>query len=96
MLEIFSTLGILVNCGLLVTFGVVQRIFPHVTHFDSIMIIIVTEHVFLGFNKLLSYSIPDLPRWILIEKSKLEFRRREALRVRNIRAVTLFYTLNFL
>jgi hypothetical protein len=36
---------------------------------------------------LLSYSIPDLPKWILIEKSKLEFKRREALRQLETREV---------
>lgn len=80
VLEIFSTLGILVNCGLLVTFGVIQRLFPSVSYHQSILIAIVLEHLFLGINKLLSYSIPDYPKWILIEKSKLEFKRREALR----------------
>jgi len=43
VLEIFSTLGILVNCGLLVTFGVIQRLFPSVTYHQSILIAIVLE-----------------------------------------------------
>lgn len=39
------------------------------------------QHIFLAFNKFLTYAIPKLPKWIIIEKSKLEYKRREALRV---------------
>jgi hypothetical protein len=43
VLEVFSTLGIVVNCGLLVTFGVIQKIFPSVTYFQSIIVVIILE-----------------------------------------------------
>ena len=42
------------------------------------------QHIFFAFNQLLSYAIPDVPRWIIVEMSKLEFRRRNALRVNRI------------
>ena len=35
----------------------------------------------MAFNKFLTLTIPKLPKWIVIEKCKLEFKRREALKV---------------
>ncbi|CAF0827149.1 unnamed protein product [Brachionus calyciflorus] len=80
VIETFSILGIIVNCGLLITFGVIQKLLPSVTFYESVAIVIVVEHVFLGFYKVLNYSLPKLPRWIIVAKSRLEYRRREALR----------------
>lgn len=80
VLEVFSILGITVNCALLVTFGVVQKLVPSFEFYEGIMLIVVIEHVFLGLNKLLVYSLPHFPSWIRVEKRKLEFKRREALR----------------
>ena len=43
VLEVFSILGIIVNCALLVTFGVIQKLFPSLSFYDSIMVIILIE-----------------------------------------------------
>lgn len=43
VLEVFSTLGIIVNCGLLITFNVVQKLLPTVTFYESIAIVIIIE-----------------------------------------------------
>lgn len=80
VLEVFSILGITVNCALLVTFQVVPKLYPDLGYYETLGLIVVIEHIFLGLNKLLVYSLPQLPKWILIEKRKLEFKRREALR----------------
>ena len=100
----FALLSIVVNCGLLVTFGVVEKLLPSVGFYESIVISVVIEvcmsyfkiqmskeiiylrniylkHIFLVFHKFLKIQVPDIPEWIIIEKCKLENRRREALKV---------------
>jgi hypothetical protein len=43
VLEVFSTLAIVVNCGLFITFGVVQKLAPGVSFYESIAYIILIE-----------------------------------------------------
>lgn len=43
ILEVFSTLGILVNCGLLVTYGVIPNLIPSISFYESILVIIIIE-----------------------------------------------------
>jgi hypothetical protein len=42
-MEVFSTVGILVNCGLLVTFEIFQKFEPEIDFYESIVLIIIVE-----------------------------------------------------
>jgi anoctamin-8 len=39
------------------------------------------QHIILMFKMMIAYAIPDLPQWVAEEKARLEFLRREALKV---------------
>ena len=41
------------------------------------------QHLVLASKFLLALSIPDTPQWVAEEKAKLEFMRRQALKVRS-------------
>jgi len=43
VLEVFSTLGIIVNCGLLITYGTINKLFPSVGFYESIAIAVIIE-----------------------------------------------------
>lgn len=80
VIEIFTTLGIISNCILLFTSGTMNKLLPSLGNLEIIVIVIIIEHLSLAFNKFLTLTIPKLPKWIIIEKCKLEFKRREALK----------------
>ena len=54
VLEVFAALGIVVNCGLLVTFQVVDNLVPEMSFMQCIAIVIVIEvrvwHLKFHFN----------------------------------------------
>lgn len=39
------------------------------------------KHAILGVKLVVSTAIPDVPNWVTVEMAKVEFRRREALKV---------------
>ena len=41
----------------------------------------VFQHVVLSLKFMLAYAIPDLPDWVAEEKARLEYMRRNALKV---------------
>jgi hypothetical protein len=43
VLEVFSILGIIVNCGLLVTFDIIPKLFPSLSFYNSLILIVVIE-----------------------------------------------------
>lgn len=49
----------------------------------------VFQHIILGLKFLIAYAIPDIPETIETNRAKLEFLRREALKV----VITVFEVL---
>ncbi len=43
MIEVFAILGITVNCALLVTFGVVEQLFPSLDRNSVILLVVFIE-----------------------------------------------------
>ena len=41
------------------------------------------QHLVLGIKFAVAYAIPDIPEWVEHEIAKMEFQRREALKVHN-------------
>lgn len=46
---------------------------------------ILLQHLVLGIKFAVAYAIPDIPEWVENEIAKMEFQRREALKVQNAR-----------
>lgn len=46
VLEVFSILGIIVNCGLLVTFDIIPKLFPSLDFYKSLIVIVLIEVIF--------------------------------------------------
>lgn len=42
------------------------------------------QHLVLGIKFAVAYAIPDIPEWVEHEIAKMEFQRREALKVKNL------------
>lgn len=43
ILEVFSTLGIMVNCGLLITYGIIPKLIPSISFYETVVVIILIE-----------------------------------------------------
>ncbi|XP_050715998.1 anoctamin-8-like isoform X3 [Eriocheir sinensis] len=79
-MELMGVLGIIVNCILIGLSGQVHRMFPHMSTAQTIVLIVVLEHIMIALKYGISYAIPDIPEWVATEMAKVEFQRREALR----------------
>lgn len=44
-------------------------------------VFLIFQHIILGLKFLIAYAIPDIPETIETNRAKLEFLRREALKV---------------
>lgn len=76
-MEVMGVIGVVVNCGLICLLGPVHRIFPNITPVQTLILIIVLEHLMLLAKLLLSAAIPDVPDWVAQEMAKVEHRRRQ-------------------
>ncbi|XP_043212911.1 anoctamin-8-like isoform X1 [Amphibalanus amphitrite] len=76
-MEVMGVVGVMVNCALIGMSGPVHRLFPNISTTQTVLLIIVLEHVLLLLKLLLSYAIPDTPAWLQTEIAKIEFNRRE-------------------
>ncbi len=77
-MELMGLVGVMVNCALIGQSGPVHRIFPNINGTQTILLIIVLEHVMLLLKIWISYAIPDIPSWVATEMAKIEWKRREA------------------
>merc|ERR1712107_980062 len=68
----------MVNCALIGQSGQVHRMFPNITGTQTVLLIIILEHVLLLVKIWIAYIIPDIPSWVATEMAKIEWRRREA------------------
>ncbi|XP_065335769.1 anoctamin-8 isoform X2 [Cloeon dipterum] len=79
-MEVMGIIAVLVNCALIGLSGQVHRMFPEMSTTQTILLIVILEHVMLTLRFVISYAIPDLPSWVATEMAKVEFSRREACR----------------
>ncbi|KAF4530758.1 hypothetical protein B566_EDAN007980 [Ephemera danica] len=79
-MEVMGLIAVLVNCALIGLSGQVHRMFPEMSTTQTILLIVILEHIMLILRFVISYAIPDLPAWVATEMAKVEFSRREAFR----------------
>lgn len=80
-MELMGGVGVIVNCALIGLSGQVNRMFPNITATQTILLIIILEHVMLLLKVWISYAIPDIPSWVAKEMAKIEWKRREAEKI---------------
>jgi len=76
--EVLSVISIIVNCGLIGVRGQIGRWFPSFGVVESMLFIILLEHIFLAMKYIITRAIPDVPYWVEIEKDKELYRRKQA------------------
>ncbi|KAG8229744.1 hypothetical protein J437_LFUL007919 [Ladona fulva] len=79
-MEVMGLIAVLVNCALIGLSGQVHRMFPEMSTTQTILLIVILEHIMLILRLIITYAIPDLPEWVATEMAKVEFSRREAFR----------------
>ncbi|XP_005096900.1 anoctamin-8 [Aplysia californica] len=80
VLVVISILAIIVNCALVGTSGLLQRMYPGLSTTVYFLIIVIIEHLIIAMKVALSRSIPDLPPTVATEMARLEYQRTEALK----------------
>lgn len=56
----------------------IGRWFPSFGVVESMLFIILLEHIFLAMKYIITRAIPDVPYWVEIEKDKEHYRRTQA------------------
>eukprot|EP00092_Neocalanus_flemingeri_P018086 GFUD01019574.1.p1 GENE.GFUD01019574.1~~GFUD01019574.1.p1 ORF type:complete len:732 (-),score=148.33 GFUD01019574.1:22-2217(-) len=82
-MEVMGVIGVVVNCALIGLSGPVHRIFPNITGAQTVILIIVLEHIMLLVKLLISAAIPDIPHSVAQKLAKIEYKRREVERMMN-------------
>lgn len=80
-IEYMGYMAVIVNCALIGLSGQVHRMFPDMTATQTVLLIVVLEHIMLCIRFLITVAIPELPNWLATEMAKVEFARREAGRI---------------
>ena len=68
-LQVMGFIAVIVNCGLIGLSGPVHRIFPNITGAQTVILIIVLEHLMLLLKLVLSAAIPDVPHTVTADGS---------------------------
>ncbi|XP_003744254.1 anoctamin-8 [Galendromus occidentalis] len=77
-MEIMGMLAVVVNCTLVGLNGQLTRMWPSLGKLETIIIVVIVEHLLLLLKFAIAFAIPDVPHWVQIEMAKAEFQRREA------------------
>lgn len=80
-MEIMGMLAVIVNCTLVGLNGQLTRMWPSLGKLETIIIVVIVEHLLLLLKFAIAFAIPDVPHWVQIEMGKAEFQRREAAKV---------------
>merc|ERR1719411_2363982 len=76
-MEVMGFIAVMVNCGLIGLSGPVHRIFPNITGAQTVILIIVLEHMMLLVKLGISAAIPDVPHHVAVQLAKAEYKRRQ-------------------
>lgn len=76
-MEVMGFIAVMVNCGLIGLSGPVHRIFPNITGAQTVILIIVLEHLMLLVKLGISAAIPDVPHHVAVQLAKAEYKRRQ-------------------
>uniref|UniRef100_A0AAQ4NRR5 Anoctamin n=1 Tax=Gasterosteus aculeatus aculeatus TaxID=481459 RepID=A0AAQ4NRR5_GASAC len=81
--EAMSVIAVVTNCSLIGMSPQVKAYFPD-SDMQLILWTVAIEHGLLAFKFILTFLIPDVPKHIQINLSRLEFESREALKKKKI------------
>ncbi|XP_064100858.1 anoctamin-8-like [Macrobrachium nipponense] len=79
-MELMGVISIIVNCALIGLSGQIQQIYPDITTNQTILVIVVLEHLLIALKFGISYAIPDVPEWVEVNIAREEFLKRETLK----------------
>ncbi|XP_059171527.1 anoctamin-8-like [Physella acuta] len=80
VLLVISVLAVIVNCSLIGTSGLLERMVPGFSATLYCLIIVLVEHFILTTKFALYRSVADLPPAMATEMARLEYQRTEALK----------------
>nr|KAG5706556.1 hypothetical protein BaRGS_028727 [Batillaria attramentaria] len=81
VLHVMALIAVVVNSALIGMGDLVHRLAPTLSTTSDILLIVIFEHVILCIKCGVEYAVPEVPDWIATEMAKVEFQRREALKV---------------
>jgi anoctamin-8 len=70
-------IAVIVNCGLIGLSGPVHRIFPNITGAQTVILIIVLEHLMLLVKLGISAAVPSVPHHVAVARARTEHRRQQ-------------------
>lgn len=79
-MELMGVISIIVNCALIGLSGQIQQVYPDITTSQTILIIVVLEHLLIALKFGIRYAIPDVPEWVEVKIAREEFLKRETLK----------------
>ncbi|CAF0977777.1 unnamed protein product [Rotaria sordida] len=80
IMEYMVYAAIIINCIFCSTRGVFRRLIPDLPFGGEIFVLVCIEHALILFCKIIRSSFEEVPYWVRIEKAKMEYRRRQALK----------------
>ncbi|CAF0967165.1 unnamed protein product [Adineta ricciae] len=80
IMEYMIVAAIIINCIFCSIRGVFRRMVPGLPFAAEIFLLVCIEHLLVLFCKTIRSNIESVPYWVRVEKAKMEYRRREALK----------------
>ncbi|CAF3671392.1 unnamed protein product [Rotaria sp. Silwood1] len=80
IMEYMVIVAIIINCIFCSVRGVFRRLVPDLPFAVEIFVLVCIEHLLILFCKIIRSNVEQVPYWVRVEKSKMEYRRREALK----------------
>ncbi|BFZ02010.1 hypothetical protein BsWGS_05048 [Bradybaena similaris] len=80
VLLVMSVVAVIINCALVVTSGLIERVCPGLKSTAYCLIVVIIEHLIITCKFALYCSIPDMPPAVATEMARLEYQRSEALK----------------
>ncbi|UJR31643.1 hypothetical protein I4U23_019124 [Adineta vaga] len=79
IMEYMIMAAIIINCIFCSIRGVFRRLMPDLPFAAEIFILVCIEHLLILLCQIIRSSVESVPYWVRVQKSKMEYRRREAL-----------------
>ncbi|CAF3695124.1 unnamed protein product [Adineta steineri] len=80
IMEYMVMAAIIINCIFCSIRGVFRRLLPNLPFAAEIFLLVCIEHLLILLCQIIRSNVESVPYWVRVEKSKMEYRRREALK----------------
>ncbi|CAG5119252.1 unnamed protein product [Candidula unifasciata] len=80
VLLVMSVVAVIINCALVITSGLLERVWPGLSSIAYCLIVVSIEHLMITCKFALYCSIPDMPPAVATEIARLEYQRNEAIK----------------